>query len=127
LEQELGKEYLSEVMVTPNSATVGRTLDQLEWAKRQDATIVGVIREGERMPPNGWMKLHAGDALIVQGAVPTIGSLLKSPDFHFLEEVKIGEKALRSLTTSCCYGKNGRLAKWIRKGKRSRLFRADAR
>jgi di/tricarboxylate transporter len=41
--------------------------------------------------------LHPGDALIVQGAVPTIGSLLKSPDFHFMEEVKIGEKALRSL------------------------------
>jgi di/tricarboxylate transporter len=97
LEQELGKEYLSEVMITPDSATVGLTLDQLEWAKRQDATIVGVIREGERMPPNGWMKLHAGDALIVQGAVPTIGSLLKSPDFSFVEEVKIGDKALRSL------------------------------
>ncbi|MBV8100677.1 MAG: SLC13 family permease [Verrucomicrobia bacterium] len=97
LEQELGKEYLSEVMITPDSATVGLTLDQLEWAKRQDATIVGVIREGERMPPNGWMKLHAGDALIVQGAVPIIGSLLKSPDFTFVEEVKIGDKALRSL------------------------------
>jgi Trk K+ transport system NAD-binding subunit len=38
------------------------TLDQLEWAKRQDVTIVGVIREGERMPPNGSMKLHPGDA-----------------------------------------------------------------
>src|ERR1700751_5279802 len=97
LEQELGKEYLSEVMITPHSATVGLTLDQIEWAKRQDATIIGVIREGERMPPNGWMKLHAGDALIVQGAVPTIGSLLKSPDFSFVEEVKIGDKALRSL------------------------------
>ena len=97
LEQELGKEYLSEVMITPDSATIGLTLDSLEWAKRQDATIVGVIREGERMPPNGWMKLHAGDALIVQGAVPTIGSLLKSPDFRFVEEVKIGDKALRSL------------------------------
>ena len=97
LEQELGKEYLSEVMVTPQSSTVGLTLDQLEWAKRQDATIVGIIREGERMPPNGWMKVRAGDALIVQGAVPTIGSLLKSPDFRFMEEVKIGEKALRSL------------------------------
>ena len=33
----------------------------------------------------------------MQGAVPTIGSLLKSPDFRFMEEVKIGEKALRSL------------------------------
>jgi len=97
LEQELGKEYLSEVMVTPQSTTVGLTLDQLDWAKRQDVTIVGVIREGERMPPSGWLRLHPGDALIVQGAVPTIGSLLKSPDFHFLEEVKLGEKALRSL------------------------------
>jgi len=49
------------------------------------------------MPPNGWMKLHPGEAVIMQGAVPTIGSLLKSPDFQFMEEVKIGEKALRSL------------------------------
>jgi di/tricarboxylate transporter len=97
LEQELGKEYLTEVMVTPQSTTVGLTLDQLDWAKRQDVTIVGVIREGERIPPNGWMKLHPGDALIMQGAVPTIGSLLKSPDFKFMEEVKIGEKTLRSL------------------------------
>lgn len=97
LEQELGKEYLTEVMVTPQSTTVGLTLDQLDWAKRPDVTIVGVIREGERMPPNGWMKLHPGDALIMQGAVPTIGSLLKSPDFQFMEEVKIGEKTLRSL------------------------------
>jgi di/tricarboxylate transporter len=97
LEQELGKEYLTEVMVTPQSTTVGLTLDQLDWAKRQDVTIVGVIREGERMPPNGWMKLHPGDALIMQGAVPTIGNLLKSADFAFMEEVKIGEKTLRSL------------------------------
>ena len=51
LEQELGKEYLTEVMVTPQSTTVGLTLDQLDWARRQDVTIVGVIREGERMPP----------------------------------------------------------------------------
>ncbi|MBV8140460.1 MAG: SLC13 family permease [Verrucomicrobia bacterium] len=97
LEQELGKEYLTEVMVTPQSTTVGSTLDQLDMGKRQDITIVGVIREGERMPPNGWMKLHPGDALIMQGAVPTIASLLKSPDFQFMEEVKIGEKTLRSL------------------------------
>ncbi len=97
LEQEVGKEYLTEVMVTPQSSTVGLTLDQLDWAKRQDITIVGVIREGERMPPNGWMKMHSGDALIMQGAVPTIGTLLKSADFKFMEEVKIGEKTLRSL------------------------------
>jgi len=97
LEQELGKEYLTELMITPQSTTVGLSLDQLEWAKRQDVSIVGVIRQGERMPPNGWMKLHPGDALIIQGAVPTMSGLLKSPDFQFMEEVKIGEKTLRSL------------------------------
>jgi len=97
LEQELGKEYLTEVMVTPQSAIIGSRLDQLEWAKRQDITIVGVIREGERMPPNGWMKVHPGDALIMQGAVPTMSGLLKSPDFQLIEELKIGERTLRSL------------------------------
>lgn len=97
LEQELGKEYLTEVMVTPQSTIIGSRLDQLEWAKRQDITIVGVIREGERMPPNGWMKLHPGDALIMQGAVPTMSGLLKSPDFQLMEELKIGERTLRSL------------------------------
>ena len=51
LEQELGKEYLTEVMVTPQSTTVGLTLDQLDWAKRQDVTIVGVIREGNGCRP----------------------------------------------------------------------------
>src|ERR1700757_2694784 len=86
LEQELGKEYLTEVMVTPESSTVGLTLDQLDWAKRQDVTIVGVIREGERMPPNGWLKLHPGDALLMQGAVPMMSGLLKSPDFQLMEE-----------------------------------------
>src|SRR6201987_2917720 len=97
LEQELGKEYLTEVMVPPQSAIIGSRLDQLEWAKRQDITIVGVIREGERMPPNGWMKLHPGDALIMQGAVPMMSGLLKSPDFQLMEELKIGERTLRSL------------------------------
>lgn len=97
LEQELGKEYLTEVMVTPQSTIIGSRLDQLEWAKRQDITIVGVIREGERMPPNGWMKVHPGDALIMQGAVPMMSGLLKSPDFQLMEELKIGERTLRSL------------------------------
>jgi di/tricarboxylate transporter len=50
LEQELGKEYLTELMITPQSTTAGLSLDQLEWAKRQDVSIVGVIRQGERMP-----------------------------------------------------------------------------
>jgi hypothetical protein len=41
LDQELCKEYLTEVMVTPQSTIIGWRLDQFEWAKRQGMTIVG--------------------------------------------------------------------------------------
>src|SRR5260370_23402859 len=45
LEQELGKEYLTEVIVTSQSTTVGLALDLLHWAKRQDVPIVCGIRQ----------------------------------------------------------------------------------
>ena len=32
---ELAREYLTEVMITPQSGTVGKTLDELDWAQRQ--------------------------------------------------------------------------------------------
>jgi di/tricarboxylate transporter len=41
--------------------------------------------------------LQGGDVLIVQGPVPTIGDLLKSPDFQLQEELKIDDKTLHSV------------------------------
>ena len=38
-----------------------------------------------------------GDVLIMQGPVPTIGDLLKSPDFQLKEEVKMDNQTLRSV------------------------------
>ena len=45
------REYLTEVLVTPQSATVGKSLDQIKWWKRNDLTVVELIRGKERMPP----------------------------------------------------------------------------
>ena len=96
LEQELGKEYLTEVMVTPQSATVGLTLDQLDWAKRQDVTIVSVVREGERMRPDGWLKCIPATDHYARGRADD-GRFAEIARFRLMEEVKIGEKTLRSL------------------------------
>src|ERR1700757_5464654 len=41
LEQELGKEYLTEVMVTPQSAIIGSRLHQFGGGQRQDINIFG--------------------------------------------------------------------------------------
>jgi di/tricarboxylate transporter len=96
-EESLGREYLTEVMVTPKSSTVGKTLDELTWGKRQDLTVLEVIRGNDRMPARGWIRLEPGDVLVTQGPVPTIGQLLKSPDFQLKEEIKIGDRTLRSV------------------------------
>ena len=96
-EADLAREYLTEVLVTPKSNTVGKSLDQLNWSHRSDLTVVEVIRGRERIPAAGWVKLLAGDVLIMQGSVSTIGQLLQSSDFHLKEELKMDDKTLRSV------------------------------
>jgi di/tricarboxylate transporter len=96
-EEVLGREYLTEVLVTPKSATVGKPLEQLDWWKRSDLTVVELIRGQERIPASPWLKLLPGDVLVMQGPVPTIGDLLKSPDFQLKEELKMDNQTLRSV------------------------------
>ena len=95
--EELAREYLTEAKVTPESSVVGKTLDQLDWTKRADLTVIEVIREEQRMPASKWLKLQTGDVLVMRGPVPVMGELLKSPDFQLKEEVKIDAKMLSSL------------------------------
>jgi di/tricarboxylate transporter len=96
-EEVLGREYLTEVLVTPQSATVGKSLEQLAWWRRSDLTVVELIRGQERIPASPWLRLQPGDILIMQGPVPTIGDLLKSSDFQLQEEVKMDDQTLRSV------------------------------
>jgi di/tricarboxylate transporter len=96
-EETLGREYLTEVLVTPQSSTVGKPLDQLKWWNRNDLTVVQIIRGEEHIPASSWIKLESGDVLIMQGSVPTIGDLLKSPDFQLKEELKINNQTLHSV------------------------------
>jgi len=96
-EETLGREYLTEVLVTPHSATIGKSLEQLAWWQRSDLTVVELIRGNERIPASNQLRLQSGDILVMQGPVPTIGDLLKSPDFQLKEEVKMDNQTLRSV------------------------------
>ena len=96
-EETLAREYLTEVLVTPQSATVGKALNQLSWWKRSDLTVVELVRGQQRIPASEWIKLMPGDVLIVQGPVPLIGDLLKSADFQLKEELKIDKQTLHSV------------------------------
>src|ERR1043166_995210 len=96
-EDTLAREYLTEVLVTPQSATVGKTLDELHWTKRNDLSVIDVIRDKKRLRATDAIRLRAGDVLIMQGPIPTIGELLKSPDFKLKEEQKMDSQTLHSV------------------------------
>jgi len=96
-ETALAREYLTEIMVTPQSNTVGKPLEKLNWWKRTDLTVLQILRGQETIPATAWTRLQPGDVLIVQGPVPTIGDLLKSSDFKLKEELKINNQTLHSV------------------------------
>ncbi len=96
IDSRLAREYLTEVMVTPGSRTAGKALEQIPLGKRNDCTVVEVIRGAQRLPPSGWLKLQPEDVLVLQGSVPTINQLLQSPDYTFKEELQIDRRTLRS-------------------------------
>lgn len=89
------KEYLTEVVITEESAMIGKSLRELEWTKRSNLSVIEIIREEERMPE--WIKLRQRDRMIIRGDVDTIGELLKSPDLKLREEAKIDPKKLQSI------------------------------
>ncbi len=91
------KEYLTEVMITPDSATIGKTLDQVDINGRFNVAVLSIIRGDEKMPAEGWMHLERGDVFVVQGEISKIAELLHAPDFQFKEELTVGEKTLRSI------------------------------
>ncbi|HWH71854.1 MAG TPA: SLC13 family permease, partial [Candidatus Sulfotelmatobacter sp.] len=96
-EERMAREYLTEVMVTPGSHTAGKTLDQIEWTRRSDLTVLEIIRGSERLPATGWFKVQPEDVLVVQGPVPSISHLLQSPDLAFKEELRLDNRTLRSV------------------------------
>jgi di/tricarboxylate transporter len=91
------KEYLTEIMIMPSSTTIGRTLDEVDINGRFSVTVLSIIRGDEKMPAEGWMHLEPGDVFVVQGEISKIAELLHSPDFQFKEQLKVGERTLRSI------------------------------
>jgi di/tricarboxylate transporter len=62
------REYISEVIVLPDSPLVGKTLAEGNLSEMLDLTVIGIIRGTQgRLPPRGEEVILAGDLLLVQG------------------------------------------------------------
>ena len=84
------REYLTEVMLLPNSPLVGQTLQ--EARHDLELEIVGIIREGQkRALPAVTRTLLAGDVLIVRANVPTLLNLRKKKGWKLISELALGD------------------------------------
>lgn len=89
-------EFLTETMATPESEVVGRTLAELDLPGRSEVTVLQVVRGREFLPPSGWLRIQAGDVLVVQGRITAITDLLARRGLRGKEELRIDDKTLRS-------------------------------
>jgi len=90
-------EFLTEVMVTPQSDAIGQALGDLSLEEKHGVEVVEIVRGSEHLAPSPWVRLGQGDVLIVQGASSRIARLLKTPSYEVLQELAIDQGTLRSV------------------------------
>jgi di/tricarboxylate transporter len=86
------REYLSVLVVEEDSGLVGQTLRESRFGETHGLEIVGIEREGRRMPvPGPETVIRAGDHLMVHGKIPDIARIQEldhlriagtAPEFH---------------------------------------------
>src|ERR1044072_3087025 len=67
------REYMSEVIVLPDSPLVGKTLAEANVSDELDLTVVGIMRGRQgRIAPSATERVEAEDLLLVQGRIVDI-------------------------------------------------------
>jgi di/tricarboxylate transporter len=81
---------LLEVVISPQSWIVGRTLKEIDFRNRFQVTALGIYRHGEMLHDKlGRIPIKAGDVLLVQGARDSLRRLRDERHFLVLEEVEV--------------------------------------
>jgi di/tricarboxylate transporter len=76
-----------ELVLTPRSEFIGKTLADLHFREKFDCQVLALWRDGKaQMSLSSSLPLMYGDALLVQGARSSLSVLAKEPDFLLLSE-----------------------------------------
>jgi len=95
MDQYQMREYISEVIVLPDSPLVGKTLAEGNLSEMLDLTVIGIIRGKQgRLPPRGEEMLFAGDLLLVQGRREDILRVKKEAGIEIKPDFELSRKDL---------------------------------
>ncbi len=83
------KQMLAEIVVIQASGLVGKTLKEVQFAKRYGISVVALHRDGKAMEVGrrsiGHMVIHNGDVLLVQGDSEQITELKENRGFLIID------------------------------------------
>ncbi|MEO6655812.1 MAG: SLC13 family permease, partial [Pyrinomonadaceae bacterium] len=72
-EQYKMREYISELLVLPESPLVGKTIAEADLNQKLDLNVLGIIRSGEKInAPSSAERIRRRDSLIVEGTISDI-------------------------------------------------------
>lgn len=84
---ERGDIGLSEVVLSPRTHLVGKTLREIRFRDKYSMNVIAIMRNGRAMRSNiGDQRLQFGDALLLFGHRHNLSVLATDPDFLVLEE-----------------------------------------
>ncbi len=84
------REYISEVLVLPDSHLIGKTLGEANINLELDLNILGIIRgEEQRIAPRPHERIEAGDLLIVEGRLANILNIKAEAGLEIKPEFKL--------------------------------------
>ncbi|MDJ0896994.1 MAG: SLC13 family permease [Alphaproteobacteria bacterium] len=81
-----GKQVFAEVMVTPTSRMIGRSLELIGFRYQYGCIVCGIQRRARMIRQRlSEIRLEAGDVLLIQGQREDINALRTSPDVLLIE------------------------------------------
>jgi len=88
------KDYVSEVVITPRSNLVGRTVRSSQIQRTYDVDVLEIIHDDNHFPqPLADRTLSAGDILIVRGGREDLLKIRDGQGLEILPDVQFGQKS----------------------------------
>ena len=89
------EDYVSEVIVTPDSKLIGKTFRSAQSQRNFQVDVLEIIRDKERLPqPATSRTIRAGDILLVRGKTEDVLQIKTEQGLDILPDVKFNQKNL---------------------------------
>lgn len=91
------REYISELVVLPNSRLVGKTLGESNLNTELELNVLGIIRDGKKLvSPRSWELVEMADLLIVEGKIEDILRVKEEVGLEIKPDFKLNDGVLES-------------------------------